>query len=383
MSSKHAGPQDNPNNQYTAKKIMDMYSGTFAQDSSKDLRLATIRAALRHGAHTDGSHNDTKTHGGLHPAYISFNPPERSLEQRTFSRTELIEASLADVFDAITMQDRLDGGISLLIRCPGTGEEPAGLTADKVTVDVYITPRELVGNERVSGDTAMLVQAFCQEFAVPHLRRFIERCAVESVKPPRQRQPISFKGPNHLPRPITRSSSRIQCIPVNAEPDASDPAQLLSPSAAIREAITPIQLRIVRKRRLADAFLDSSADKILSGPIPLVIPPGSPALGPPLISLGPNTDAVLDRFRLGDQLLPRLHTLVRTVRDTRWKAVLSTAPWNLTHESATCLANALAADLKDTPGTSRFPIIGTVLQLIANVTLVFALYVLVKLFFYY
>ncbi|KAF8141800.1 hypothetical protein EV363DRAFT_1392218 [Boletus edulis] len=257
--------------QYTAKKIMDMYSGTFVQDSSKDLCLATIRVALRHGAHTDGAHNDTKTHGGLHPAYISFNPPKRSLVQRAFSRIELIEASLADVFDVITMQDRLDGGISLLIRCLGSGEELAGLTADKVTIDIYITPCELVGNERVNSDTAMLVQAFCQEFAVPHLQCFIEHCAVESVKPPKQH-------------------------PMSLAPSANN---TILPS-------TPIQLRIVCKHHLADTFLDSSANQILSDPIPLVIPPGSPTLGPPLISLRPNTDAVLDWFRLGDQLLPHL-----------------------------------------------------------------------------
>jgi len=41
------------------------------------------------------------------------------------------------------MQDHLDGGISLLLRCPGS-DCPANLTADKVTVDVYITPCELV-----------------------------------------------------------------------------------------------------------------------------------------------------------------------------------------------------------------------------------------------
>lgn len=84
------------------------------------------------------------------------------------------------------MQDRLDGGISLLIRCPGS-EVPLSLAAEKLTVDVYITPRELVGNERIDGDTAMLVQAFCQEFATPHLQCFIEWCNIKSIKAPKPR----------------------------------------------------------------------------------------------------------------------------------------------------------------------------------------------------
>jgi len=84
------------------------------------------------------------------------------------------------------MQDRLDGGISLLLRCPGS-DCPANLTADKVTVDVYITPRELVRSERINGDTAILVQAFCEDFAIPHLKRFTECCKAESIRPPKPR----------------------------------------------------------------------------------------------------------------------------------------------------------------------------------------------------
>jgi hypothetical protein len=117
-------------------------------------------------------------------------------------------------------------------------------------------------------------------------------------------------------------------------------------------AASPAHSRTLRKRRLADVFL-ASTDEILPEPIPLVIPSPSEssAPGPPLISLGPNTDAILDQFHLGDQLLPRLHTLIRTVRDTHWEAVLSSVPWKLTKEQASHLASALAADLKDTPGT--------------------------------
>ena len=85
------------------------------------------------------------------------------------------------------MQDHLDGGITLLIRCPGS-DIPSNLAAENITVDLYITPRELVGNECVSGNTAMIVQAFCREFALPHLQRFTERCKVESIMCPKSRR---------------------------------------------------------------------------------------------------------------------------------------------------------------------------------------------------
>ena len=81
------------------------------------------------------------------------------------------------------MQDRLDGGLSIILRCPGFKSSDT-LTPNKITVDVYITPRKLIRSERVSGDTAMLIQAFCEEFIVPYIERFTERCKVESVQPP-------------------------------------------------------------------------------------------------------------------------------------------------------------------------------------------------------
>lgn len=41
------------------------------------------------------------------------------------------------------MQDRLDGGISIILRCPGF-ESSDILTPNKITVDIYVTPRKLI-----------------------------------------------------------------------------------------------------------------------------------------------------------------------------------------------------------------------------------------------
>lgn len=101
--------------------------------------------------------------------------------------------------------------------------------------------------------------------------------------------------------------------------------------------------RSLCQHRPADAFLY----KVKISPTGAPDLPAS-AVGPvaPLLSLGPRTDAVLDRFNLGDELLPRLRLLVETVRDTRWEARLRQEPWNLPFEQASNLAVALSADLR-------------------------------------
>jgi hypothetical protein len=102
----------------------------------------------------------------------------------------------------------------------------------------------------------------------------------------------------------------------------------------------------IRRRRPADMFAKSS---------PLLAPKAqgqelicNPAtsFGSPLISIGSNTDAMLDRLKLGDEILPELRALVRTVRSSRWEAVFMSPKWNLARGQAAMLSNALLADLQ-------------------------------------
>ncbi|KAG2143102.1 hypothetical protein DEU56DRAFT_733601 [Suillus clintonianus] len=171
---------------FTMSGLAALYTSTFAPGFSNNERQAAARALLRHDAHIDGTHYQTRRAGGLHPSYLGFNQPTDVNEaERTLTHSELGEAALQDVFDAITMQDRLDGGISILIRCTGSEATP-NISPEQFPIDVYITPRELQeSQQRIGGDFAVLVQAFAQEFVVPHLQRFTARCAVENVKPPR------------------------------------------------------------------------------------------------------------------------------------------------------------------------------------------------------
>jgi hypothetical protein len=77
-----------------------------------------------------------------------------------------------------------------------------------------------------------------------------------------------------------------------------------------------------------------------------------PKFCPPLISIGPHSDVVLDKFKLGDDILPRLHTLLGTVRSSLWEDVLKSPEWNLSREQAVFLTRALLADVNGTSKSS-------------------------------
>lgn len=79
--------------------------------------------------------------------------------------------------------DLADGGISLILRCPGYKPKTA-TSPENITVDVYVSPRELVeGGQAFSRRVALLVQDFGAHLALPHLLRFQTRCLTEGVKP--------------------------------------------------------------------------------------------------------------------------------------------------------------------------------------------------------
>ncbi|KIK11773.1 hypothetical protein PISMIDRAFT_19241 [Pisolithus microcarpus 441] len=145
------------------------------------------------------------------------------------------------------------------------------------------------------------------------------------------------------------------------------------PTASLRQ-------RSTRQRRPADAFLNA-ANTLSLDPTPLSISPDQLAPSSLLISIGPNTDAVLDRFSLGDEVLPRLHVLVGTVRSSCWEVVLRAKPWNLTYEQASNLSRALLADIKGTPEfrimmQTTYPTLSALLRILGVATLLGVLYIL-------
>ena len=72
----------------------------------------------------------------------------------------------------------------------------------------------------------------------------------------------------------------------------------------------------------------------------------------PLISIGPHSDMALDKFKLGDKLLPRLHILLATARSSLWEDTLTSSEWKLSREQAVFLTKALLADVGGIPNQS-------------------------------
>ncbi|KAI6017873.1 hypothetical protein EDC04DRAFT_2549588, partial [Pisolithus marmoratus] len=130
--------------------ITSLYSSPFAEGFNIGQHQAAIWALLRYGAHEDGMHHHTKSPDGLHPAYAAFNPTDN----KVIHRMDLVEALLGDIFDVITLQDCLDGRLSILVRCPGSDST---VSAEKLAVDVYVTPHKVLGYKCVCGDSAMLL----------------------------------------------------------------------------------------------------------------------------------------------------------------------------------------------------------------------------------
>lgn len=65
-----------------------------------------------------------------------------------------------------------------------------------------------------------------------------------------------------------------------------------------------------------------------------------------IISIGPQTDSVIDHFELSDTLVPRLRHLSKTVRSSRWEAALHASDWGLSSEQAVKLSSALLLDIE-------------------------------------
>ncbi|KAG2344687.1 hypothetical protein BDR05DRAFT_947357 [Suillus weaverae] len=98
---------------FNLASIAALHSSTFAEGFSNNECQAAARALLRHDMHVNGTHYQMRTPKGLHPSYISFNPPMEEMDKRTLTQDDLLEVRLQDIFDAVNFQDHLDSGISL------------------------------------------------------------------------------------------------------------------------------------------------------------------------------------------------------------------------------------------------------------------------------
>ncbi|KAG6904242.1 hypothetical protein DXG01_011512, partial [Tephrocybe rancida] len=172
-----------PNAPLSPSGVVTVYQSDY-QRYSYEQRTAAARAILRHTIHTDGRHLAENRGAGLHPSYIDLHGRGNDNSPQQKEVRKFLKDMRDDLFDASVVLDRLDGGISLILRCPGfVLDRP--IQADDLTVDVLFSPRETTeSGKELSKFLALTVQAFAHDCVVPYLHRFAQRCIQESVIPP-------------------------------------------------------------------------------------------------------------------------------------------------------------------------------------------------------
>ncbi|KAG6914523.1 hypothetical protein DXG01_016788 [Tephrocybe rancida] len=315
---------------------------------STSARSAAARAILRHGLHTT-NHLAVERTGGLHPMYISLHGRGEMQGDELKELLELISDLQKDLLDAISALDRLDGGFSVLLRCPGS-QVSADMGTEGVAVDLVVQPRELLapeGGKELTKALALLVQAFGKDVALPYLTRFNQRCRVEGVTAPPvpdAGRPLKLSGSSHLPASEQPGGLLIHCQCRRGG------AQELSKDIAIANISFPVppartiivsdddtrQNETITQSRKAQTVVRSRA----SG---LAVDDGFSGA---IISIGPRTDAVLDRFKLGAQEIPKLRVLSFNERSSKWEeAMRSPGDFSYSYEIASTMADAMRADL--------------------------------------
>ncbi|KAG2155232.1 uncharacterized protein EDB93DRAFT_1101805 [Suillus bovinus] len=323
---------------FSLASIAALDSNTFAQEFTKTERQAAARALLRHDAHLDGTHFHTRKPTGLHPSYIAFNS-YTTLDEKSMMHEEFVEAALQDLLMQSQCKTILMAGSLLLFVVLALKLHQ--LFHPSISLSISISHR--------------VNYAFGEEFAVPHLQHFTERCHIEGVVPPHH-HPASQVNPSavpHLPVPMAATGSRIHCSvrpPQQFQHDLQANAQSnTATSSAVQEGRAMALLdsdmppNKIRRRRPANTFFTKGL-MVPGTEIQEMRAPTS--FTPPLISLGPHTDAVLDRFKMDDMMLLRLHAFIRSIRSSHWEAVLRSPKWDLTYEQASNLARALLVDLQ-------------------------------------
>lgn len=86
---------------FSLASLAAIYPNSFVEGHSNTERQAAARALLRHNTNIDGTHFHMRKRGGLHPSYIAFNS-YTSADEKSITQEELVEASLQDVFDAVS-----------------------------------------------------------------------------------------------------------------------------------------------------------------------------------------------------------------------------------------------------------------------------------------
>src|SRR6266550_3436389 len=80
-------------------------------------------------------------------------------------------------FEKLTMLDRIDGGVTLLLHCPGH-LVTADTNIEDIPIELYATGQE-VKTLDMQKQLVSLIQSFGDRIALPHIHRFTDRYEIE------------------------------------------------------------------------------------------------------------------------------------------------------------------------------------------------------------
>ncbi|KAF8329664.1 hypothetical protein F5887DRAFT_923671 [Amanita rubescens] len=327
---------------------------------SQDRWLAARRAILRQGMHKDQT--DTRDH--LHTMFTNLQGANADLR----AKRDVVCGTLNDTFDALAALDRIDGGVSVLLHCPGYPVQQ-DFAVENVSVDMYITPHALEA-DNIQERLAYMVQGFGHHIAVPYLHQFTAKHeadgkpSVFNYQPARQLRiqapdhlpPFESPGPGHTlaqdiaalktPQKLRMSNSQSPFTPSRSGSTSADSdilrIKLEDSHNEINREYTPppASLRTPRVNRGESALVSQSNGPITSDTNTADLRSSA------IVSIGDHTNDVLDRLGLADSFIPRLRVLACTVRSSRWEQVLRSSEWGLSQEQARHVSHALISDIR-------------------------------------
>ncbi|EPQ50028.1 hypothetical protein GLOTRDRAFT_141640 [Gloeophyllum trabeum ATCC 11539] len=301
------------------------------------LAMTGFRAIKLSGTSTDNRDFDLLGNGGLHEDYIVPGPsPEEDRQYETIGKT------MNMVRDLCAYMDRSDGGFTFVLRTRGAAipTDSDRSCGPMVPLQLYLPAREVSEAFDIVNVVDRIKRIFVEDIALPHFRRFAERCERSNIEPVQLELEEFDSGDDSQ---VTEDGTESSEDPANQRDRLPDEVieKWLS-CGSLEEAEEYI------RPFLAPAAAEPSLDRK-----PVVNQTWGAANDNsshitsrvPIISIGSHTDAVIDQLHLDDNLIPKLHEIPCSVRSSRWKEAILRDGWDLSESDAHSLAQAMLSDI--------------------------------------
>ncbi|KAG6913184.1 hypothetical protein DXG01_008978 [Tephrocybe rancida] len=191
---------------------------------------------------------------------------------------------------------------------------------------------------------AMLIQTFGHDLALPYLKRFQAHCLVEGMKapsPPAAGRPLTPHGSTVIPPALPKNGVLVRCRcrpgrPVDLTKDfAIADMTALPPPRAVRTVVVSStdgsdnENPLIPQIRAKPGWESTVEDGFLGT----------------IVSIGPQTDAVIDHFSFLAQEIPKLRVLTQRNQSSCWEVLMRVGEFRYSYEQAATMFEALKADL--------------------------------------